>query len=593
MLQRGLAILLGLLALACLAGAGYHVWLITLGGQDWDARSVGRIVRFLAGAVVPAVGAVALWIEGSRRARAEHLQREIRSAGGLDKHAAAEAAKQGIDAPQTPPRPVAKTSRTEWKAKRDARRAERTAREQAAAQSRAEAHRRRLQSEIPFVGRGVSSGLQDKASDAAKLGALGLPVFHDAAGLAAFLEVAVPRLHWLCYHRDADRTCHYTYFAIPKKGGGERIISAPKTAMRAAQRKVFEGILAKLPVHDAAQGFVKGRSILTNARPHVGAEVVVNVDLRDFFPTVTYRRVKGMFRSLGYSEQAATLLGLLCTEAPRRRVRVSEESGPAGAGEERGQGSGVRGQGQAAVERGQRSGGRGQGHSGVAGQGHSAVGGGQAISGAGSREPGSRSLTPGPSPLTPVTYWVAIGERRLPQGACTSPAITNRICARLDEKLAAVAAGKGWTYTRYADDLSLSGPDPTGKTVGYVLNQLRRVLRFEGFEIHPDKVRVQRKRGRQAVTGLTVNRKVAVSRATVRRFRAILHNCERFGIDSQNRSGHADFRAYLRGFADFVGMVDPVRGTELSQQVERLLARDAADRPKPSSPPGRPSVEKE
>jgi retron-type reverse transcriptase len=529
MLQRGLAILLGLPALVCLAGAGYHVWLITLGGHDWDPKTVGRIVGFLIGAVVSGVGAVGLWIEGSRRVRAGHLPREIRSAGGLDKYAAAEAARQGIEAPPAPPRPVAKTTRTEWKAKRDARRAERIAREQAAARSRADAQRKRLQGEIPFVGRGVSAGLQDKASDAGKLAGLGLPVFHDAAGLAAFLDVTVPRLHWLCYHRDADRTCHYTYFAIPKKGGGERIISAPKTAMRAAQRKVFEGILAKLPVHDAAQGFVKGRSILTNARRHVGADVVVNVDLRDFFPTVTYRRVKGMFRSLGYSEQAATLLGLLCTEAPRKRVRVDAP-------------------------------------------------------------PDDPTASPA---AEPAAYWVVIGERRLPQGACTSPAITNRICTRLDEKLAAVAAGKGWTYTRYADDLSLSGPDPTGKTVGYVLNRLRRVLKFEGFEIHPDKVRVQRRRGRQAVTGLTVNRKVAVSRAAVRRFRAILHNCERFGIDGQNRAGHADFRAYLRGYADFVGMVDPVRGTELSQQVERLLARDAADRPKTSSPPGRPSVEKE
>ena len=65
---------------------------------------------------------------------------------------------------------------------------------------------------------------------------------------------------------------------------------------------------------------MKGRSTVTNATPHVGQGVVLNLDLKDFFPTVSYRRVRGLFQSFGYSPAVATVLGLLCTEAPRRKV---------------------------------------------------------------------------------------------------------------------------------------------------------------------------------------------------------------------------------------------------------------------------------
>jgi len=67
-----------------------------------------------------------------------------------------------------------------------------------------------------------------------------------------------------------------------------------------------------------AHGFVRGRSTVTNAAPHVGQQLVLNLDLEDFFPSVTFPRVRGVFRELGYSPAIATLLALLCTECPRR-----------------------------------------------------------------------------------------------------------------------------------------------------------------------------------------------------------------------------------------------------------------------------------
>jgi hypothetical protein len=82
----------------------------------------------------------------------------------------------------------------------------------------------------------------------------------------------------------------------------------------------LRALLKKLPAHDAAHGFVPGRSIVTNALPHVGSTVVVNCDLTDFFPSVTVHRVIGLFRQIGYSPAVATVLGLIVTESPRRKV---------------------------------------------------------------------------------------------------------------------------------------------------------------------------------------------------------------------------------------------------------------------------------
>ena len=124
----------------------------------------------------------------------------------------------------------------------------------------------------------------------------------------------VGQLRALCFTRTASTTHHYVRFLLPKKTGGTRLISAPLPRLKAAQAWVLAHVLGKVPVHEAAHGFRPGRSIVTNARPHVGAALVVNLDLKDFFPSVGYRRVKFAFMHLGYSEATATVLALLCTE---------------------------------------------------------------------------------------------------------------------------------------------------------------------------------------------------------------------------------------------------------------------------------------
>ncbi len=136
------------------------------------------------------------------------------------------------------------------------------------------------------------------------------------------MGISVGQLRFLAFSRHTSTISHYIRFKIPKKTGGERLISAPMPRLKAAQYWILVNILDKLELHDAAHGFRRDRSIVSNAQPHVGAEVIINLDLKDFFPSISYKRVKGLFQSFGYSEAAATIFGLLCTESQVEEVEL-------------------------------------------------------------------------------------------------------------------------------------------------------------------------------------------------------------------------------------------------------------------------------
>jgi hypothetical protein len=316
-----------------------------------------------------------------------------------------------------------------------------------------------------------------------------LPPLDSPQQLAEALGLSVAQLRWLAYHRDAATRVHYYRFTIPKRDGSDRAIWAPLPKLKAAQRWILHNIIERLLVHGAVHGFLPGRSILTNAAAHTGARLVVKMDIRGFFPTVTWRRVRGVFRKAGYREQIATLLALLCTEAPRE---VVEHDGK--------------------------------------------------------------------------TYYVSLGPRCLPQGAPTSPALTNALCLRLDQRLTGLAKRFGWRYTRYADDLTLSLPaQHQGEPkLGALLGLVKRIVEDEGFRLHPEKTRVARRGGRQTVTGLVVNGdgRPRVPRRLRRQLRAAIHNLKK------GKPLHAgESPARLAGYAAYVYMSNPAAGAKLLEAV--------------------------
>lgn len=309
-----------------------------------------------------------------------------------------------------------------------------------------------------------------------------LPVLDKPLQLAEALGISMMELRWMTYHRDAAKMIHYERFTIPKSDGSERAIWAPRPMLKASQRWILQEIVERLPVHGAAHGFVPGRSIYTNAQPHTNSQIVVKMDIKDFFPTVTFPRVKGVFRKAGYREQIATLLALLCTEAPREIVEYEGE-----------------------------------------------------------------------------TYFVSLGPRCLPQGAPTSPMLTNTLCLRLDRRLDGLAQKYGWRYTRYADDMTFSLPATfEGEyELGKLLGAIKRIVADEGFTVHPDKTRVLRDGNSQRITGMVVNGEgePRVPRETRRMLRAAIHNIKQGKPYRDDESLQT-----LLGYAAYIYMADPEDG---------------------------------
>lgn len=362
-------------------------------------------------------------------------------------------------------------------------------------EQRAAQWKRRQENEITFLGEGYSGGLSNEQSDVAKIAQMGALELTSVGNLARCLNMSIGSLRFLAFGRRTSKTTHYQRFALKKKTGGVRIISAPMPRLKHAQRWILDNILNRIELHDAAHGFRTNCSIVTNALPHVGAAVVINLDLENFFPTITYPRIKGVFRSLGYSESLATTMAMLCSEPEIAEVEIDGE-----------------------------------------------------------------------------TYYVAKGERFLPQGAPTSPAITNLICRGLDARLTRIAADLGFVYTRYADDITFSSQQADAN-VGRALRRIHYVVEKENFRVHPKKTRVIRTGRRMEVTGLVVNEKVSVPRKQLRNFRACLQQVERDGPEGKHWGDSPHVISAIVGYANFIMMVDPEKGRRFQEQISRIIEK--------------------
>jgi hypothetical protein len=158
----------------------------------------------------------------------------------------------------------------------------------------------------------------------------------------------------------------------------------------------------------------------------------------------------------------------------------------------------------------------------------------------------------------------------LPQGAPTSPALANLAAFRLDIRMAALAERFGATMTRYADDIAFSGDREFDRSLHLFLPRIGAIALEEGFHINYRKTRVMRRSERQQLCGLVVNEKPNLPRRELDALKALLWNAIRFGPESQNRSGHTDFRRHLEGRVSYVASVHPDRGQRLRALFERI-----------------------
>ena len=275
-----------------------------------------------------------------------------------------------------------------------------------------------------------------------------------ARQLANVMGISYGRINWLAYKSPCER--RYSEHKIPKKSGGYRTLHAPNPSMKFAQRALLPLLEGVYEVRGSVHGFVRERSIKTNASLHVGNRYILNVDIHNFFPSITPPRIQVLLTSEPYALTSAVahIITQLCSHP----------------------------------------------------------------------------------------------DGFLPQGAPTSPVLSNMICWSMDGDLQRLAAEFRCTYSRYADDITFSsGNEPFPEAVArypialgtsqvVIGTRLRSLIRSHGFDLNYQKSRLQVSWSRQEVTGLTVNEKVNIRRSYVKNLRAVLHNWKNQGYkDTQRR----------------------------------------------------------
>lgn len=259
-----------------------------------------------------------------------------------------------------------------------------------------------------------------------------------------------------------DTEAFYYKFTIPKKSGGEREISAPYPILLMAQNWIYHNLLACQPIHSAATGFIKNKSIKDNADVHLRSKYILKLDLENFFPSIGINRVIAVFLGMGYTPKLSYYLASLCC-------------------------------------------------------------------------------------LNGV----------LPQGAPTSPALSNIISKRLDYRIDGFALKNGLKYTRYADDIVLSGD----KIDAAILNLIQKIVDTEGFTIKEEKTRFYKERGQRIITGLSISgHKVTIPKVQRRAIRQELHYIKKYGLsDHMDRKNIDDvIHGYrLSGYLQFWRSIEP------------------------------------
>ena len=166
-----------------------------------------------------------------------------------------------------------------------------------------------------------------------------VPEITTPEALAHRLEIDLAHLEWLADCQGRERMVrqeplrNYRYRWLKKASGSLRLIESSKPRLKRIQRRLLDEIVARIPAHNKAHGFRPGRSVATFVAPHTGRCVVLKMDLRDFFPSVTAARVLAIFLTAGYPEDVARLLAGLCTnsvpiEVTRHAVQILADRSP-------------------------------------------------------------------------------------------------------------------------------------------------------------------------------------------------------------------------------------------------------------------------
>ena len=316
-------------------------------------------------------------------------------------------------------------------------------------------------------------------------------------------------------------SANYRMFAVSKRSGGLRFIHAVTGDLQIVQRFINQEILQRCNPHPASFAFHTSGGIRKCAAHHCCAKWLFQFDLSDFFYAVNEAHVFKVFREMGYRELLAFELARLCTtiRLPRNKHEYLK-----------------RRPGLPLFPR----------------LGVESKGGGL------------------PYPLTPGELGV------LPQGAPTSPMLSNLAATKLDESLTSLADEFGFIYTRYADDITISASHlPKSVAIGTIYHRIINCIRKAGFKENREKIRIAGRGSKKVVLGLLVDGpEPRISRETYKRIDRHLHAAKKFGLEATAAHEGFDsafgFHNHLAGLVRFVHDVDKKRWSEFSERLASI-----------------------
>lgn len=383
------------------------------------------------------------------------------------------------------------------------------------------------------------------------------------------------------YSNPRLRGNRYAEFKIKKKSGGDRTIHSPVNGLKAIQKTLSFILQCVFDPHEAATGFVRNRSIVDNARIHAGSRYVYNIDLKDFFQSIDQARVWKCLQLLPFNltkESTVKPKYMKWEDFKREKLKTDK---PVTANPGNGRmfirtpsgiiliASNFDATKEKFVIRGDN----------------------RLVTKEGVSLKGTLWLTnhiPSANRLAVANIiaalcctemdverrneqgdWIMVRRNVLPQGAPTSPVITNIICQRLDYLLAGTAKRFGLKYSRYADDITFSSDHNVYNPESDFVKELQRIITDQGFHVRESKTRLQKETYRQEVTGLLVNEKVNVQKRYIKQLRLWLYYWERYGYDraygffirqyltdkGHIKKGNPDMASVISGKLDFLKMV--------------------------------------
>jgi retron-type reverse transcriptase len=411
-------------------------------------------------------------------------------------------------------------------------------------------------------------------------------------------EKAIPfQLKQLTWHANPKlgRERYYE-FKIRKKSGAERTIHAPLDGLKALQKTLGFIFQCVFEPHNAAMGFVRNKSVVDNARMHEGSRYVYNIDLKDFFPSIDQARVWKCFQLKPFNLNKESSVepefmkwvdfkkeylkteepvkffkgkGRMFTQTPYGKIYVAENFDK---------------------EKDK----------------YVILGGSSLKTKEGRSLEGSLWLVnkiPDANRLAIANIiasvcctemevdrkngsgeWVTVKRNVLPQGAPTSPVITNIVCQRLDFILSGVAKRFGLKFSRYADDITFSSMHNVYQNESKFIMELQRVITEQGFHIKESKTRLQKDGHRKEVTGLLVNEKVNVQKRYIKQIRMWLYYWETYGYErayelflpkykaekGHVKKGKPNLENVLRGKLDYLKMVNGAQNELYLKLKERF-----------------------